>query len=508
MRQMSKPVQSLQLAAVACIGLLYGLPEARAQSPYGVTILHSFTGVPGDEGVPPTGALTLGSDGYLYGVAGEWLDVVGNTSSIYRITTAGALTSLHVLNAPLDGEQANGGLLQGADESLYGTAQTGGPSGGGTVFKVAPDGSFSVLHNFDSTNPAGGSSPNGSLIRDVAGNLYGTTRSGGTWNGGTLFKLTPQGIFTVIASFGDGTGRAGYSPSHGVIQGGDGNWYGTTDYGGSRGWGSIFKVAQDGTVSDLYSQRSYDGNPVLAFFNSGNGRFYGYDAKSVFSISPSGVRVLIHGFNKVVEGIKPSGLLMGGDGYLYGSTLSGGTAGGLGVGTVFRMKPDGAGFTSLYSFNSVFDPGASVNAGPQGIVMDALGNLYGLAGAVFELPPPPADWGTGTPPRITISAVPYRLNYVESPNATSTISWSVSNAQACNASTYLWWSDWSGAQPLQGKTTVPVHGEDVAIPGGIDIQGGPTSYTLTCIGPTGLPAEKGVSVYSAPLRIHLSPTPG
>ncbi|HEY3638385.1 MAG TPA: choice-of-anchor tandem repeat GloVer-containing protein, partial [Rhizomicrobium sp.] len=136
---------------------------------------------------------------------------------------------------------------------LYGTTTTGGSANDGVVFELAPNGTETVLHNFTG-GPTDGMQPNyGSLIRDKAGNLYGTTAGGGTHTlGGTVFKLTPDGTESLLYSFTGGSDGA--SPAGGVILDSTGNLYGTTFGGGSSaGYGVAYKLAPDGTETVLYS---------------------------------------------------------------------------------------------------------------------------------------------------------------------------------------------------------------------------------------------------------------
>jgi uncharacterized repeat protein (TIGR03803 family) len=494
-------------APIVALGLLCATAVA-AQAPYGTTTIHSFTGSDTESFLPIYAPPLMGQDGSLYGVTNpDPVAVAGATDAdtVYKTTVDGALTTLHQFDPNADGRYANGGLLQTADGGLYGTTASGGPAGGGTVFKLDTDGRFSVLYSFgsDAANAANGYTPNGSLIQDKDGNLYGTTYFGGTHGAGVLFKLTPQLGYSVVVSFDTGDGTGVEYPADGVIQGSDGAFYGVAGT-------SVYKVSTNGAITNLHSffhtgWSRGDSSPHASLVDGGNGKFYGVYGEMLFSITPSGLYTVLHDFTSNERpwlDPRPTSLILGRDGNLYGTTLNDGLGD---YGTVFRIKPNGAGFSVLYSFQSVLAQNANDGQNPVGITMDASGNIYGATldgglyqhGTLFKLPPPPADWGTGWPPYISLSAFPKRLNYVLTPQATSTITWSATHASAC-ASTGNFKGDWPvGPLSLSGSVEVPSHQD------GVDFYyfgwaGGPTTYTLSCIGPTGLITTRTTSVYSVP----------
>ena len=242
--------------------------------------------------------------------------------------------------------------------NLYGTTSNGGANWGGNVFEIAPDGSYNVLYSFCSRHKCtDGSSPNGSLIMDGSGNLYGTTFMGGTGDsysngvgGGTVFSIdTTTGAETVLYSFCSRRYCTdGQNPAAGVIMDGSGNLYGTTEWGGATsGYGTVFRLAANGKEKVLYS------------FNAGD------------------------------DGLNPTtGLVLDSVGNLYGTTELGGTNE---WGNVFEVTPDGT-FTQLYSFCS--QPNCSDGRLPEaGLILDSSGNLYGTTqnggvndyGTVFKL---------------------------------------------------------------------------------------------------------------------------
>jgi uncharacterized repeat protein (TIGR03803 family) len=256
-------------------------------------------------GTSPTGSLVRDTEGNLYGMTGN-----GGTYScgaVFSLTPAGVETVLYNFNCLSDGFGGNGGLIRDASGNLYGTSGAGGSSkcafGCGFVFELSAANAFQILHNF--TGPDG-YSPTGDLIMDAQGNLYGTTRFGGsnpscsvTDGCGTVFKIAPDGTETILYSFRDGAD--GLFPHTGLALDGRGNLYGTTFSGGTGacysdgGCGVVFKVAPDGTETVLYSFTggADGGNPGGGLVLDGKGNLYGtttYDGAHgygvVFKVTP------------------------------------------------------------------------------------------------------------------------------------------------------------------------------------------------------------------------------
>jgi uncharacterized repeat protein (TIGR03803 family) len=213
-------------------------------SPAGkLTTLHTFAAA---DGLTPTGNLVRDSAGNLYGTCA--LGGVGG-GTVWKLDKAGTLTVLHALSGT-DGSDPNGGLIADAAGHLYGTAVEGGSNGAGTVFQVTETtGKFTVLYSFGFGAPEG-SLPFGTLARDPAGNLYGSTISdgGGCTNDrhmdgcGTIWKLDTNNQVTVLTNFG--AGNRGKTPYGGVTLDKVGNVYGTTTRGGGKctNCGSVFKI--------------------------------------------------------------------------------------------------------------------------------------------------------------------------------------------------------------------------------------------------------------------------
>ncbi len=169
---------------------------------------------------------------------------------------------------PNDGSGPNIGLIQGTDGNFYGATQYGGTNtncanGCGTVFRVSASGTETTLYSFGST-PTDGVKPYAGLVQGSDGNFYGTTTGGGTNGGwGTVFRITPSGTYTTLYSFGSSP-TDGEKPYAGVVQGSDGNFYGTTYEGGVHyncgGCGTVFRISASGTYTTLYSFGSYSGD--------------------------------------------------------------------------------------------------------------------------------------------------------------------------------------------------------------------------------------------------------
>ena len=345
------------------------------------TVLYNFGGGTHD-GIEPTN-LVMDAAGNLYGttrVGGSTYD--GTAFELSRIPGGGwAETVLHNFGHGSDGAEPLTITIDAAG-NLYGTTAYGGtgvsdfclvghPPGCGTVFELSPlprgGWSETVLYSF--TGGADGSQAFGTLIRDAAGNLYGTTVDGGSLGQGTVFELSQSAggnwIKTVLHSFGDGDDGSG--PYAGVILDAAGNLYGTTTSGGQR-FGGICQISGCGTVFELSPEASGWAEIVVHSFAGGD-----------------------------EDGIQPwASLILDAGRNLYGTTVFGGPycayAGGLGCGTVFELSPGaGGGWTEavLYSFSG--SPDAQL---PEGnLILDASGRLFGTAigggvygpGVVFEL---------------------------------------------------------------------------------------------------------------------------
>ncbi|SRR5579862_285962 len=304
-----------------------------------------------------------------------------------------------------DGQGPAAGVVADAQGNLYGTTFEGGANNDGTVFKLTPDGTETVLYSFAGTKD--GRNPAGALVMDEDGNLFGTTGNGGgngcTRSGcGTIFKIAPGGTETVLYSF-KGTGDGAHPSS--LLMDGAGNLFGVTNQGGAgcagNGCGVVFEFTSAGKLKTLYTFSGGDdgSNPDARLIADASGNLYGtasaggaFGQGVVFQLSPAGVESVLYAFAGGTDGSRPfSGLLMGKKGALFGTTDAGGGSGcgGSGCGVVYRLDSDGT-ETILHAFDG--DDGQGPTAD---LISDARGNLYGSAemggtnndGLLFRLTP-------------------------------------------------------------------------------------------------------------------------
>jgi uncharacterized repeat protein (TIGR03803 family) len=231
--------------------------------------LYSFTNGP-DGGEPYAGLVQDGA-GVFYGTT-----FAGGTNGyggVFQITSGGALTPLYSFTNGADGSQPDAGLLLGSDGNFYGTTTTGGSNGFGTVFKITPVGALTPLYSF--TNGLDGAEPVATLAQAAGGLLYGATYSGGSSGNGALFDISTNGVFTALYSFTGGIDGA--NPGAALAPGSDGNFYGTTYAGGSNGNGGIFKFTPRGVLTPIYVfTGAADGASSYALLAPGSdGDFYG-----------------------------------------------------------------------------------------------------------------------------------------------------------------------------------------------------------------------------------------
>ena len=326
------------------------------------------------DGLWPYAGLVADKQGNLYGTtgAGGATCRLYGCGTIFKLTPDGTETVLHAFTASLDGSGPYGGLITDASGNLYGTTATGGSSGCGgidygcgTVFRVASDGSEKVLYAFGGNND--GAYPLASVVSDRKGNLYGTTSDGGggtqcivQFGGcGTVFRVSAKGKENVLYAFSGG--GDGANPQSSLVIDKAGNLFGTAAYGGNT-----------------------------SACNQGNSPGCG----TVFEVAADGTEKTLYTFNGGSDGWAPiANLIENKSGSLYGTTEAGGSTtacNGVGCGIIFRIAPDGK-ESILYSFTGG-DDGAHPAAG---VIADAKGNLYGTTesggvdneGTVFKLTP-------------------------------------------------------------------------------------------------------------------------
>jgi uncharacterized repeat protein (TIGR03803 family) len=363
-----------------------------------LTTLHSFSG---PDGGNVLAGVIQASDGNFYGTTsngGTHDDPTCHGGSfvgcgtLYKITSEGALTTLYNFCAKKfcsDGSNP-GGLVQGKDGYLYGIA---GTHNGGTIFRITTGGMLTTLYSFClMENCLDGKYPR-DLVQGADGNFYGTTVQGGTGRScdgdysvgcGTIFKMTPDGELTTLHSFDQ---NDGCYPEVGLVQGTDGNLYGSTSAGGLNGCqsgsGTIFKITPGGALTTLYYfcslQNCTDGRfPNAALMQATDGNFYGTttaggangDRGTIFRITPGGAFTTLYSFcalQNCADGLFPSGaLLQAADGNLYGTTYGGGAQS---SGTVFRLD--------IHSTLSVAKSGV-------GVVISGDGHIYCGNGCTYS----------------------------------------------------------------------------------------------------------------------------
>ena len=417
--KVNQSVLALLLAGVSAVKL----PAQTLQT------LCSFVGTNGSY---PAAALTLGNDGNFYGstVAGGITNTPYNsiytegTGTIFRVTTNGALTTLVFFNST-NGAQPCAALTLGADGNFYGTTSSGGNlnlnsgTGYGTVFKVTINGTLTPLVYFNGVN---GAYPDGALTLGSDGNFYGTT-SGGSIDWGTVFKVTTHGMLTTLVSFARTNGAYPYAS---LTLGTDGNFYGTTFYGGSHGgydgYGTVFKVTTNGSLTTLVSFNNTNGaHPFTALTLGSDGNFYGSTSVggitnsiypngmgTVFKVTTNGTLTTLLSFTGTNGAYPRAMLTLSAEGNFYGSTWVGGITNSTrtnGYGTVFKVTTNGT-LTTLIYFNNTNGayPGAGLTLGADGNFYGTSGNIanYVLTrtsgmGTVFRLLIPPV-----VPPTMTL----------------------------------------------------------------------------------------------------------
>lgn len=361
--------------------------------------LRTF-GTDNPDGRTPSGPAILGQDGWLYGATregGKW-----DKGIVYRAAADGSGHEILRDLGTTEGDAATpeSALVMGSNQLLYGTTAAGGANGLGTIYSISRDGSqYAVIHSFSGSTD--GSRPVAELLIGSDGLLYGTASVGGSWGGGTLFRMAPDGTgFTVLHHFGS-TGDDGKFPRYAVIELADGFLYGTTDRGGAigaPGLGTIYRISRDGAAYTIL--RKFGGTSGSADIHlsglaqADNGKLFGtttrggdYDYGTLFRMSADGSDFeTLHHFRFTgtpgQDGAYPTGhMVSDGNGTLIGTTAAGGRNNG---GTVYRISEDGTGYSVICSFN-----GSNHEVlGPVGLNRTADGTLYvtGSHGGIAHFP--------------------------------------------------------------------------------------------------------------------------
>ena len=313
-----------------------------------VTMLKQF--FYNTDGAYPDGELIKGPDGYLYG-----LTSAGGPNSygtIFKISTSGNFSVIKNLNFTTDGANPHGHLTFGIDSNFYGITYSGGSTGAGTIFKLTRNGVYSVIHTMNKTTEGGNSYA--SLTQGTDGNLYGTTYSGGQYGYGTIFKVTTGGNLTVIKHLSSTTD--GTYPQSDLIQAKDGSFYGTCYGGGQYGGGTIFKIAGNNfTVVKHFSLSADGGYPYGGLMQYNDSTFYGITRTSgakgggtIYKLTKSGAYTIVHALDYNIEGNASSSVpVKGNDGSLYAMTSLGGT---FNYGIIFKTTTAGV-FTVINTFS-------------------------------------------------------------------------------------------------------------------------------------------------------------
>ena len=372
-------------------GNLYGIADTGGSFDCGTvfkittggTLTTLFNFQDNGNGCHPDGGLALAANGDIYGSTTDaGSDGVG---TVFKLTPAGTLTTVHEFNRT-EGANTNSALVQGTGGNLIGTTVNGGiggcgptADGCGSIFKMAPGGALTVLHEFDFTD--GWDPRDAPLVQATDGNFYGVTAGGGSssncaHNCGTVFRISTGGAFATLHNF---HGTDGSVPFAGLIQAADGNLYGTTNQGGAHGDGTVFKITLGGALTTLHSFDGSDGsNPFGVLVQATDGNFYGTTNAggangdgTVFEITPTGTLTTLHNFDGTDGAGAQSGLLQATNGTLYGNTFGGGASGN---GTVFSLS------TGLGPFVT-FLPAAR----PVGGMVEILGQGFtGATGVSFN----------------------------------------------------------------------------------------------------------------------------
>lgn len=392
--------------ALVTVNLLMPGSRAAAQTE---TVLYNFT-TTGSAGSLPNLSVTFDNAGNLYGTTGEAVfKLIPNADGSWTPRT------LHIFRGIPDGEFPSGGVILDAAGNVYGLTNGGGRGAAGTVYELvhSANGHYAekILHHFGQN--ADGKFPFGALTFDAAGNLYGTTQGGGTNNTGTVFELLPTalGPWTEKVLYNFNLSGDGADPMVGVIFDSAGNLYGTTGTGGVSDGGTAYKLSPqpDGswTETNLVSfSHGSEPDGSLTFDKSGNlygATIYGgaHNLGVVYKLSPqsdgSWTETVLHSFNtNGKDGFNAfTSLVFDAAGNLYGATMSGGSfGGGNGYGTVFELTPQADGTwteSMVFSFNGADGEGPSWG----GLIFDSAGNLYGASrtggadgnGTVFKITP-------------------------------------------------------------------------------------------------------------------------
>jgi len=385
----------VHIASMALI--LFVASAAQSQT---FSVLYSFGNSP--DGINPQAALIPDGQGGAYGTT--FYGGAHGYGALFRLDHTGHESIVYSFAGPPDGGNPAGNLVRDSAGNIFGATVWGGVSNSGTVFKVDATGQESVLYSFQG-GTADGANPEGGVIEDSSGNLYGTTAGGGSFLGcanygcGIVFKLDASGKQTMLYSFTGDTqngGIDGANPWSTLLRDASGNLYGTTSLGGASGFGTVFKLDSAGNETLIHNFAGPEGAyPYAGLIADTSHNLYGtaYEGGTshvgtIFKMDKTGAVTALHSFSGSSDGAFPSaGVIRDKTGNLYGITTQGGP---LNLGTVFELSSGGT-ETILHSF-----AGGQQGVAPEaGLVLDKAGNLYGTTyyggnsnnGIVFKLTP-------------------------------------------------------------------------------------------------------------------------
>ena len=386
--------------------------------------LASFNGT--DGAITYYETLAQGTDGALHGTTergGSGTACSYECGTIFRMTLAGTLTSLFSFDSA-NGANPYAGLTLDTNGALYGTTCNGGTNKDGTIFRVVGS-TVTTLHNFDSSD---GACPYGALVLASNGDLYGTTSLGGAFGVsfggyGTIFRISPSGTFASLYSFS--LHSDGAFPYGGLVQATSGSLYGTTQQGGTQGFGTVFSITPAGVLTTIHDFAFSDGSaPQGSLVESSDGTFYGttkmgggQNGGTIFSITTEGDFTSLYSFcaeSQCTDGKNPqAGLIQATDLNFYGTTSGGGSNA---YGEVFKFNPASGALNVLHSFSSTGGDGVS----PFGGLLQATnGLLYGTtfaggssdSGTIFSIALGLQPFVTPTPSAGTTGATVMILGY-------------------------------------------------------------------------------------------------
>ncbi len=512
-----------------------GLGVVVSISPAGAfTALHDFNG---NDGQNPTGPLIFGANGKLYGTTVQGGSGSTDGGVVYEVSTSGVFTLLHELDPMAEGYETEGGLVLASDGNFYGIASSGGTASLGALYRISPTGVFAIVHSFSAAEGSAFQSP---PILGPDGNLWSTSGGGpgGCGPSGTqcgfVYKITLAGVLTNVYQF-----TGGADGGYGAVDGGnylggltlgtDGNFYGLTLNGsGPAPKGTIFKVTPTGALTTLHTFTGVDGDlPQAALVQGPDGNFYGTTKDGgaggandgvVFSISPSGSYSVLHSFAGT-DGANPtSSLILAKDGSLYGTTSGGGANN---LGTLYKVVfnstlaaptnvtaqagntqvvlswaavSGAAGYDVFEGTTAGGEASTPVATGLTGTSFTATGLTNGspyfftvtaVNGGSSSAPSPEATATPVAAPTVTLAVAPTSVTA----GSGATLTWSSTNAAACTASGTPSSDEWSGSQAISGSKAVTTS------------TAGSFNFTLTCSGVGGSGSASAILIVTAPVPV-------